>query len=114
MTDHPTDDFDERLRSAARDYNRPAETPRERMWTEIRAARAKRATSTVTLRERHDTRRRLWLLPFAAAAVLLIGIAIGRAYDHWTAKPKAAPIAKLPSDSATPAKSLAIAPPDTV
>src|SRR5436190_799831 len=47
MTDHPTDDFDERLRSAARDYNRPAETPRERMWTEIRAARAKRATSTV-------------------------------------------------------------------
>lgn len=74
MTDHPTDEFDELLRSAARDYNRPGETPRERMWTEIRAARARHATvSSRSLKKRH-----FWLLPLAAAAVLLIGIGIGR------------------------------------
>lgn len=79
MTDHPTDDFDELLRSAARDYNRPGDVPRERMWTEIRAARARRATVSAQPVKKH----RLWFVPLAAAAVLVIGIAIGRAYDNW-------------------------------
>ena len=74
MTDHPTDDFDERLRSAARDYNRPGETPRERMWTEIRAARARHANAPA----KPIKSRPMWLLPLAAAALLIIGIAIGR------------------------------------
>ena len=40
MTDHQDDDLDEMLRAAARDYNRPSDVPRERMWDAIRAARA--------------------------------------------------------------------------
>lgn len=79
MSDHPTDDFDERLRSAARDYNRPGDTPRERMWTEVRAARARRASTPA-----QPTRRRpIWLLPLAAAAILVIGVLVGRGYDSW-------------------------------
>jgi hypothetical protein len=86
MTDHPTDDFDELLRSAARDYNRPGDVPRERMWTEIRAARARRATVSA-----HPVRKyRFWLVPVAAAAVLVIGIAIGRLSNRET------PVAPMP------------------
>ena len=83
MTDHPSDDFDERLRDAARDYNRPADVPRERMWAAIRAARASRAT--VPLPQRRT--RRVWFVPAAAAAVLIIGIAIGRVSQNWTVAP---------------------------
>lgn len=91
MTDHPTDDFDELLRSAARDYNRPGDTPRERMWTEIRAARARRASAPAT----PVKTRRIWLLPVAAAAVLVIGIVIGRFSNH-------APTGTLTANRASP------------
>ena len=83
MTDHPSDDFDERLRAAARDYNRPVDVPRERMWAAIRAARASRATVPVPQRRT----RRVWFVPAAAAAVLIIGIAIGRVSQNWTVAP---------------------------
>ena len=55
MTNHPSDDFDEILRQAARDYNTPGETPRERMWAEIRARRVQQP-----VRLPHTTRRRGW------------------------------------------------------
>lgn len=80
MTDHPSDDFDERLRSAARNYNRPGETPHERMWTEIRAQRSRR-TSVPAESARI---RRIWVIPAVAAAILIIGIAIGRLSNSWT------------------------------
>lgn len=81
---NPSDEFDERLRRAASEYNRPSETPRERMWAEIRAQRTQRGAL------RPDTpayRRPLWYMPAAAAALLVIGIAIGRMYEHVTTAP---------------------------
>ncbi|HEY2377136.1 MAG TPA: hypothetical protein VGH98_14265 [Gemmatimonadaceae bacterium] len=99
MTDHPSDDFDEMLRSAAQDYNRPGETPRERMWTEIRAARARRATAVAP----SIGPRRLWVIPFAAAAMLVIGIAIGRLYERRVPKTEGARVAlNRPESTSTP------------
>ena len=70
MTD---DRFDERLRQAAQDYNRPPATPREELWRRIEAARAAR-------------RRIIVLRPvlgwgMGIAAVLALGVGIGR----WSA-----------------------------
>lgn len=78
MTQHPDDEFDDMVRAAARDYNRPDETPRERMWEEIRARRARR-TTVVRL-----AGWRRFALPAVAAALLVIGVAIGRFYERDT------------------------------
>ncbi|HKG91234.1 MAG TPA: hypothetical protein VKA84_05060 [Gemmatimonadaceae bacterium] len=81
------DGFEEWLMHAARDYNSPpAETPREAMWARIEAARRSETRETpataggppavpgvIEVPRWRWTRRGL-----AAAAVLLIGIAIGR------------------------------------
>jgi len=108
MTDHPTDDFDELLRSAARDYNRPGDTPREQMWSEIRAERARRA-SIVAAPART---RPIWFIPAAAAAVLILGIAIGRTYDSWKPQPTTlGATAKSDSSATSPNTQLAVVPP---
>lgn len=70
MTD---DRFEPWLRDAARDYHRPPATPREELWGRIAAARAAR-------------RRRIAVPPalrwgVGIAAVLALGIALGR----WSA-----------------------------
>jgi len=67
------DRLDERLREAARDYNAPPPTPRERMWARIADERRSRRPARPAFRRT----RRIWY-PVAAAAVLLLGIAIGR------------------------------------
>ena len=95
MTDHQDDDLDEMLRAAARDYNRPSDVPRERMWDAIRAARAKRAPAP------HETRL-TWLVPAVAAAVLIIGIAIGRASRNWTVEPRTGSVAVQPDSPSIP------------
>lgn len=68
MTD---DQLDERLRDAARSYNPPPETPREEMWARIRTSRREHPRVLPPAR-----RRGLW--PLAAAAVLALGIGLGR------------------------------------
>ena len=66
------DRFEERMRDAARDYHQPPETPRDAMWAAIAAERRRRAEPRVFV-VRPALR---WGL--AMAAVLLVGIAIGR------------------------------------
>ena len=71
------DRFEERLREEARDYNRPPETPRDAMWTAIAAERRRRAEPRVFVL------RPAFRWGLGMAAVLLVGIVIGR----WLAPP---------------------------
>jgi len=79
------DPLDPRLRDAAADYNKPPETPREAMWAAIQSGRTRPA------------RRPIWkpLLwgGLAAAAVLVLGILIGRALMSGSHAPVNPPIA---------------------
>ena len=82
MTD---DQLDERIRKAAGGYHAPPETPREEMWTRIAEARRVRAsTSPDALAGPAETRvipLRRWRLAglaAAAAAILAVGVGIGR------------------------------------
>jgi hypothetical protein len=77
------DQLDERLREAARAYNAPPETPREAMWTRIEAGRRADGRPSSGAAGQRATR----ILPFgrrwapwtaAAAAVLALGIGLGR------------------------------------
>ncbi len=77
------DQLDQRIRGAARDYNQPPETPREEMWARIQAGRRAPAHPVDGTPGRRVTRvlpfRRRWV-PWAAAAaaILAVGIGIGR------------------------------------
>jgi hypothetical protein len=84
------DQFDTRLREAARDYHRPPETPREEMWAAIEAERRRRRTAP-----RVVVLRPAWRWGIGMAAVLVLGIAIGRFVRPGTtsAPPAPAPIA---------------------
>jgi hypothetical protein len=81
MTDQPGNDFDELLRTAAQEYNRPDRVPAHAMWEQIQARRksGREAGEVIPLWS-----RRRWLARVsAAAAVLLIGVAIGRGYERF-------------------------------
>jgi len=65
---HDDEKFNDWLQEAAKGYHAPRPTPRDDMWARIQAARVRRVRPW-----------RQWSL--AAAAVLVLGIAIGR----WTA-----------------------------
>lgn len=71
--DMNTDRFETKLREAARDYHRPPETPREEMWAAIEAERRRRRTTP-----RVVVLRPAWRWGIGMAAVLVLGIAIGR------------------------------------
>jgi hypothetical protein len=73
MTDqHEDPKFEQWLKESAKSYHAPHPTPREELWKRIEAAR----------RHKHVIEIRPWMRwALAAAAVLVLGIGIGR----WTA-----------------------------
>ncbi len=76
MFDNDEGEFAEWLQHAAKTYHAPQPTPREKMWQRIEAERARRAARRVV-------ELRPWLRwTLAAAAVLILGVGIGR----WTAR----------------------------
>jgi hypothetical protein len=91
MDQHDDPKFEQWLTDTAKVYHSPLPTPRDEMWTRIQAARHNRRVIEL----------RPWMRwAVAAAAVLILGIGIGR----WTAHPTAAtPVAT--ADSTTPAQS---------
>ena len=75
MTEHEDPKFEAWLKEQAQAYHSPLPAPREEMWTRIQSARARRAARRVI-------ELRPWMRwGLAVAAVLLLGIGIGR----WTA-----------------------------
>jgi ElaB/YqjD/DUF883 family membrane-anchored ribosome-binding protein len=98
MTSHQNDELDEMLRVSAQDYNRPSEAPRDRMWSEIRTRRAEQRLAARTAAPAH-IRHQPWFIPAIAAAVLVIGIALGRGYERWTSAPDAMTIATVKPES---------------
>jgi hypothetical protein len=93
---HPSDDFDELVRRAAKDYNPPGDTPRDRMWTEIQAQRRANVATPAAAR----WTRRTWYIPAAAAAMLIAGIGIGRLYERRASSPTTS-VATTPDSSNT-------------
>jgi hypothetical protein len=76
MMDNDDTKFEQWLQDAAKTYHAPRPTPREEMWARIVAERQRRAARRVI-------EIKPWLRwPLAVAAVLLLGIGIGR----WTAR----------------------------
>jgi hypothetical protein len=93
MDQHEDPKFEQWLKGASQSYHSPLPTPREEMWKRIEAAR----------RHRHIIELRPWMRwVVAAAAVLILGIGIGR----WTARQQppvnGAPTAVAAADSTEP------------
>jgi hypothetical protein len=77
------DQLDERLREAARSYNAPPDTPREEIWARIQAGKwaagqRGRGTGGQWATRIHPFRRGWAPWAAAAAAILAVGIGIGR------------------------------------
>jgi hypothetical protein len=91
MHDHEDPQFDKWLEQQAKAYHSPLPTPREEMWKRIEGAR----------RNKRVVEIRPWMRwALAAAAVLAIGIGIGRWTAHQPAPANGTPVATV--DSANP------------
>ena len=98
MMDEREDRLDELIRDAARDYNAPPAPPRAEMWEAIQAGRRAPVTEVRPLAP-----RRPLALVFGIAALLALGIAIGRLTVPSRAPVPAAPgtIAAAPETTVT-------------
>jgi uncharacterized lipoprotein YbaY len=87
------------LERLARSYHEPPATPRDAMWARIEAARTTAASRPAVVPLR---RRALWIgAPLATAAVLALGVALGR----WT---------RSSSSGATPAPAIVATAPEAI
>ncbi len=96
MTDqHEDPKFEQWLKDATKAYHVPHPTPRDEMWNRIAAAR----------RNKHVIELRPWMRwVVAAAAVLILGIGIGRWTAHQPAGTGTTTVAAV-TDSASPSES---------
>jgi len=81
MNDHRHDEnnrWERNLAEAAKGFNEPPETPRERMWDRIAAARQEQHEAVPTPAPAPWWTRRQVLWPAAVAAALVIGLGLGR------------------------------------
>jgi hypothetical protein len=104
MNDMLDDRLDDQLRDAAHDYNAPPETPREEMWAAIMARRGEKleeieAHAAKPARSRPPLRVFRW--PAAIAALLAIGVGLGR----LTAPPTEVPTRPVVATQSTPGTS---------
>jgi hypothetical protein len=89
------DRMDELLAEAAREYNAPTSVPREEIWSRIQAERGARR------RERRTSR--VWVWPsvgIAAAALLAIGVTLGRRMERSSVPPATTTTASIPQQPA--------------
>ena len=76
------DRIDQLLAEGARDYNQPGPVPRDEMWARIEASRRSRP-----LARQRPTTRPIWFwssVGIAAAALLAVGVVIGRRVERAT------------------------------
>lgn len=108
MDDKRVDDkqWDELVETMRREHNDPPPTPRERMWEAIEAKRRRKSVLRLI-----DGSRRWPAMAVAAAAVLVLGIAVGRMSMQQDAERAPGSVAQVEqteppaagSDDATPA-----------
>ncbi len=93
MDQHEDPKFEQWLKGAAKSYHSPRATPREEIWKRIEDAR----------RNKHVIELRPWMRwVVAAAAVLVIGIGIGRWTVHQPSAARVTPVAATETDSTQP------------
>ncbi|HKP28070.1 MAG TPA: hypothetical protein VJU15_01620 [Gemmatimonadales bacterium] len=91
--------------AAARQINDPPSTPRDEIWSRVQAARADRSVrpsarpSVIQLPVRPSARRPLLAWAAGIAAILLLGIALGRSTVTTSPVPGPSTISALPDSS---------------
>lgn len=89
MTEHEDPKFTDWLREHAKAYHSPLPTPRDEMWARIAAERRRRSVPVIALRPWAR-----WAL--AAAAMLVLGIGVGR----WSANDQTSDAPLVAADTA--------------
>jgi hypothetical protein len=113
MMDDRPDRFEDFVREQAQEYNAPPPTPRAELWDRISAARKQAAPvakagadDPLAFRPRPESTFRRWrpalYYGMAAAAILAVGVAIGRVSSPpgTTPRPTQAAVTAAPDDSA--------------
>ena len=95
------DDLDELIDTVAADLRRPPETPRDRMWARIEANRAERRGATLVAGPWTRLRRSQVWWPTAAAALILLGVGLGRLTDDEAPRVAEGPVATTERAAAT-------------